>query len=82
MAHNNPDLHKAESVSIDFGDQKSEVKDKTVSQDSNLKRFLNPVRLFANTIRQLQSYPGYSNTWSIFTFHNDKSFSRLHLVRS
>ena len=31
IAHNNPNLYLAETVSINFGEQKSNVKDETVS---------------------------------------------------
>ena len=31
IAHNDPNLHPAETVSIDFGEQKPNVKDETVS---------------------------------------------------
>ena len=65
------------SVSIDFGDQKSEIKNETVSQYNNDEKDLNPVVLFARITRRLRSYPGYSNTWSIFTFHDGKILSKI-----
>ena len=31
----------------------------------------------ANTIRRLRSYPGYSDRWEIFTYYDEKTFSRI-----
>ena len=58
VPHNSPLLHLAETVSVDFGFQKSDVRDETVSQDNNGRSGLNPVPLWAHTIRRLRSYPG------------------------
>ena len=77
IPHDSPLPHTASSVSVDFGDQKSEIKNETVSQDSNDEKDLNPAPLLARTIKRLQSYPGYSNTWDIFTFYDGKSFSKI-----
>ena len=43
IPHIHPLLHQPGSVSIDFGMQKSNTRDKTVSQDNNDKANLNPV---------------------------------------
>ena len=51
ISYDNPYLHLAHTVSIDFGDQKSEIKNETVSQDNNWKDELNPVKHYVNTIR-------------------------------
>ena len=77
VPHGSPHLHLAESVSIDFGHQKSNIRDETVTQDNNGKSDLNPVPLIANTIRRLRSYPGYSDKWEIFTYYDGKTFSRI-----
>ena len=67
----------AESVSIDFGDQQSEIKDETVSQDNNNKPALNPVKLYAHTVQLLYGYPGFLDKWSIYKFHNGKTFTNI-----
>ena len=77
VPHDSPFLHLAETVSVDFGLQKSKIRDETVSQDNNGKEELNPVILFANTIRRLRSYPGYSDKWELFTFYDGKTFSKI-----
>ncbi|KAL7527766.1 hypothetical protein ACHAXR_003333, partial [Thalassiosira sp. AJA248-18] len=53
------------------------IKDESVSQDSNDKDELNPVKLYAKTIRRLRSYPGYSDKWEIYTFFDGKSFTKI-----
>jgi len=75
--HDSPYLHLSHAVSINFGDQKSEIKDETVSQDNNWKHELNPVYHYANTIRRLRSYPGYSDTWELYTFFDGINFSKI-----
>ena len=77
IPHNDPDLHLAETVSIDFGEQKSEIKDETVSQDSNDWKELNPVWLFAQTIKRLRTYPGYSEKWELYTYFDGKTFTKI-----
>ena len=77
IPHSSPHLHKATSVSIDFGDQKSEIKDETVSQDANNKGELNPVVIWAKTIKRLRSYPGYRDSWEVFTFFDGSNFSKI-----
>ena len=77
IPHNSPNLHLATSISIDFGDQKSEIKDETVSQDANNESGLNPVTLFAKTIRRLRSYPNYSDEWPIHTFYDGTNFTKI-----
>ena len=78
IPHDSPLLHKADSISIDSGDQKSEIKNETVSQDNNGKADLNPVTMFAKTIKRLRSYPGYKYSWSICTFHDGKTFTKIN----
>ena len=77
IPHDSPSLHLAESVSIVFGLQKSNIRDETVSQDNNHRKDLNPVILFANTVRRLRSYPGFREDWEIFTFFDGVHFSRI-----
>ena len=77
MPHESPNLYLAESVSIDFGEQKSNVKDKTLSQDNNNKEALNPVTLFVATVKRLQSYPEFDDSWEIFTFYDGTKFSKI-----
>ena len=77
VPHDSPALHLADTVSVDFGDQKSNIRDETVSQDNNHRDDLNPVILFAKTIRRLRSYPHYSDKWELFVFFDGKSFSKI-----
>jgi hypothetical protein len=77
VPHDSPLLHLAQSVSVDFGLQKSNIRDETVSQDNNDKPELNPVILMARTIQRLRSYPGYSDKWELYTFYDGKNFSRI-----
>ena len=77
VPHNSPLLHLAETVSINFGFQKSNIRDETVSQDNNRREGLNPVSLWAHTIRRLRSYPGYSDKWEVFTFFDGKNFFKI-----
>ena len=64
-------------MSVDFGEQKSGVKDKTVSQDNNNQPILNPVCLYASTISRLMSYPKFDTNWEIFTLHDSSKFSKI-----
>jgi hypothetical protein len=77
VPHDSPFLHLSQSVSVDFGLQKSNIRDETVSQDNNDKLKLNPVILMARTIQRLRSYPGYSDKWELYTFYDGKAFSRI-----
>ena len=79
ISHDSPSIHLADTLSIDFGDQKSDIKDETVYQDNNEKDELNLVKLYANTIRRLHSYPGYSYKWELFTFFDGKTFTKVTL---
>lgn len=79
IPHSSDEIFLADSVSIEFGDQKSEIKDETVSQDaSDDLGGLCPVEHAAFTIRRLQSYPDYSEDWEVFTFHEEETgFSKI-----
>ena len=79
IPHSSNEKCQAESVSIDFGDQKSDIKDETVSQDaSNDPEGLCPVAHAAFTIDRLRSYPDYSDDWEMFTFHDElNGFSNI-----
>ena len=77
IPHNDPKLHLAETVSIEFGDQKTEMKDKTVTQFASDDPEPNPVKHFAYTIRRLQKYPGCSEEWELHTFFDGKKFSKI-----
>ena len=52
MVHANPLLHLADSVEVTFGEQKTVIKDETVSQDNTNKPWseLNPVKLLASVV--------------------------------
>ena len=77
IPHKSPHLHRASTVSINFGDQKSEIKDKTVSQDANNKVGLNPVTIWAKTIQRLRNYPDYSADWEVFTYYDGANFTKI-----
>ena len=57
IPHSHPLLCQSESVSIDLGMQKPDIRDKTVSQDNNDKTDLNPIILLALTVQRLLRYP-------------------------
>ena len=76
LSHNDPLLHLAETVSINFDDQKSDIKDKTVSHNSNDRKGLNPVCMCAKTIQRLRFYPGFTDEWEIYTYFNGKPSPR------
>ena len=57
--------------------QKSNIRDKKVSQDNNYKAKLNPVTLLALTVQRLLSYPGCSRKWELYTFNDGKKFSKI-----
>jgi hypothetical protein len=77
LPHNSRHLHKATSVEINFGDQKSDIKDETVSMDNNGRADLNPVTIWAHIVRRVRSYPGCKDDWEIFTFHDGSTFSNI-----
>ncbi|EJK46488.1 hypothetical protein THAOC_34841, partial [Thalassiosira oceanica] len=77
VAHSDPDLAESDSVDVTFGDQKTEVKDETISQDNNDDPELNPVRNMAYTIQRLRSYPGFSPDWPIYKFFDGSTFSNI-----
>ena len=77
IPHDNPTLHLADTVSIDFGDQKSNIRDEIVTQENNHRDDLNSVILSAKTISRLRSCPQYSDKRELFTFFDGKSFSKI-----
>ena len=56
IPHDHPHLHRAESVTINFGDQKSEIKFEMVTQYNNDDHQLNPVANWAYTVWRIRSY--------------------------
>ena len=66
-----------DSVSIDFGDQKSDIKDETVTQDTTDDDELNPIFHYMFTIERLRSYPDYNDEWEISTFYDGSKFSKI-----
>ena len=79
IPHDDPNLHKAESVVIKFGKQKSGTYNDEIIMDGNTHPSLNTVQLWAETISRLTSYPGYDTQWPIYTFYNHKTkrFSKI-----
>ena len=59
-----PHLHRAPTVLIDFGDQNNKVG-------------LNPVTIWASTIRRLRSYRGYSADWEVFTYYDGANSTKV-----
>ena len=62
IPHSDPNLHRADSVSINFGDQKSEIRNEEVTQFNNDDPEFNPVIHWAATVRRLRSYPNFHPT--------------------
>ena len=77
IPHSHPDLHRADSVSINFGDQKSDIRNEEVTQFSNDDPEFNPVIHWAETVRRIRSYPGFHPSWEVFTFFDDNGFSSI-----
>ena len=75
--HNQPDLHRAEHVTINFGDQKSEIKFKMVTQYNNNDHQLNPVANWAHTVQRIRSYPGFESSWEVFCYHDGSKILRI-----
>ena len=77
LPHDSPHLHLAKSMSIDFGHQKSNIGDETVTQGNNRKSDLNPVPLIASTIRRLRSYRATRTNGKSSRTTTDKTLSRI-----
>jgi len=52
-----PDLHRADTVSINFEYQKNDIRDDIITQHSNKSPLLNPVVAWATIVRRVLSYP-------------------------
>ena len=77
IPHSHPYLHMSEAVTINFGDQKSEIRFELVSQYNNGDPQLNPVRNFASIVKRISSYPGFDPSWPIYTFYDGSRFSKI-----
>ena len=78
IPHDSKYLLHADSVSIDFGDQKSEIKNETVTQYANSDEGnLNPTLHWIFTILRLRSYPGFKEDWEVSTYFDGKKFSKI-----
>ena len=72
-----PHLHLADSVSINFGDQKTDIRNEEVTQFNNDDPSFNPVIHWAETVRRIRPYPGYEPTWNVFTYFDGSDFSPI-----
>ena len=77
IAHDDPRLHLADCVSINFGDQKSDIRNEEVTQYNNGDPELNPVIHWVETVRRIRSYPGFDPSWAVFTFFDGNTFSKI-----
>jgi len=77
IPHSDPHLHLAESVTINFGDQKSDIRNEEVTQFNNDDPEFNPVAHWAATVRRIRSYPNFHPSWEVFTFFDGHNFSRI-----
>ena len=78
IPHDKDEIWLAESVSIDFGEQKSDIKDETVTQDANFQPDgLDPVPLWAKTVTRIRSYPNFSDEWEVFKFYNNGKLTNI-----
>ena len=77
IPHSDPFLHLAESVSINFGDQKSEINSELVTQYNNNDPQLNPVTNWASIIKRIRTYPGFKPTWEVYRYHEANKFSKI-----
>jgi hypothetical protein len=64
-----PNLHKADSVSISFELQKREEKDDTITQHKSNDSLLCPVKIWAKIIRRLLSYESASRDTTVNTYY-------------
>ena len=58
LAHNDPNLERADCVSITFEFQKKDEKWDTVTQMNSGDILLNPVRIYAALVKRIWKYPG------------------------
>ena len=77
MKHSHPLLDQADCVTINFGDQKSEIRFEQVTQYNSKSRTLNPVVHWAAMVRRLRSYPGFKDSWHVHRFHDGTRFTNI-----
>mmetsp|Transcript_35267 Transcript_35267/g.79113 ORF Transcript_35267/g.79113 Transcript_35267/m.79113 type:complete len:385 (+) Transcript_35267:1924-3078(+) len=76
LPHDHPLLAYADTLTINFGDQKTEIRNEQVTQHNNLDCELNPIVNWADTVKRLRGYPGFDPSWEVFKFY-DGSFSNI-----
>ena len=79
MKHSHPLLDQADSVTINFGDKKSEIHFEQVTQYKSKHSALNPVVHWAATVQHLRSYPGFKDFWHVHRFHNGTRLTNITL---
>jgi hypothetical protein len=75
LKHNGATLHKANTVSITFEDQKWDTKNNTITHHQNDDPTLCPVKIWAKIVRRISSYPlsTPNTTVNIFQLPSGKS---------
>jgi len=76
LPHHHPLLRYADTLTITFGDQKTEIRNEQVTQHNNQDCELNPIVNWAETVTRLRGYPGYRDDWEVYKFY-DGSFSNI-----
>lgn len=79
--HNDPRIAIADNVEITFRVQKNGVVEDQILQWHTNDNELCPVRHWAWTINRLRSYPGYRDTWPVFTYY-DSLTNKLSTISS
>lgn len=77
LYHNHPYSHQSENVTINFGDQKLEIRFEMVTQYNNEDHQLKPVANWAHTLNYVHSYPGFKPSREVFRYHDGKKILRI-----
>jgi hypothetical protein len=77
IPHSHPLIHLADTVTIVFGYQKTDVREESVTQEATNDLELNPVTHWAYTIRRLRSYDSYDPDWPVHTYFNGDKFTYI-----
>ena len=80
--HNDGDIFTAPTTEIGFSIHKAGKYDDLIPMSTTDDPILSPQKLWAWTIRRLQSYPNYDNQWPIYTFYDEKTHRFSNITSS
>jgi hypothetical protein len=72
LAHNDPNLHLADTVTLIFRWQKRDQRDDMITQHNNHDVNFNPVHATAELVRRIRNIPGTTDNTTIDTFLNER----------